>query len=122
MAEETERAAHTATRSRTIRDGNVVISTHINELELALVEVVLTFAESNLDIDIEDPDEPGEYVPVNLFGTRDGLGRAHVTREIGRLPTSIINEWHEYVLEVVPAWKDPFGWTGTQPLEPAIKE
>jgi len=122
MTEETERAELTSARSRTVRNGQFVVQTHINELMLTVREIVLTFGESNIHVEVQDPDDPKKYIPVDLRGTRESLGRARIAEAVAQLPTEIINEWHSFVMDDVEAWRDPFGWTGSGPRGSAMRQ
>jgi len=122
FAEEMERADLTSTRSQTLSpDMRPVIETHINPLALMLTEIWLTFDESNIDVDVQSRRDPQEYEQVNLALPRSKITRQEFMERLAALPQQVINEWRERVMEVVPAWRSPFGWTGSSPLESGMR-
>ncbi|MCP4537701.1 MAG: hypothetical protein GY832_11180 [Chloroflexi bacterium] len=87
------------------------ITENYNSVELAMLEIWLTYEETNLVVKlVKGFDAEGNPTETELikFETRDKETRADFLTKLGKLPPQIVNEWHAHVRVVVPAWS-PFG-------------
>ena len=104
-----ERGQMLANRTPMVIDGYYHTQVNVNVEQLRLLEIWLTYEETNLKVEVLD--EEGEVAETIEFQPRGQITRAEFMRRLERLMDvayGIVVEWSQKVREVVPQWDSPF--------------